>query len=92
MSYQYSNRHSESILKIMMGEGDDGCVGDSRLTSTQPASGLPSPALSREEDSTSTMDMDAFWADLGVEAPAPSQNQARSFTSTEVEGQDDWDL
>jgi hypothetical protein len=89
-SYKYSNRHSENILKIMMGQGESGRVAEARPDSSQLGSGQPSPAPPREEDSTFTMD--AFWADLGVEAPPPPTrrgSQARSFASSDQE--DIWD-
>ena len=88
-SYKYSNRHSESILKIMMGKGETGKVVESRRDSVQPASGQPSPAPPKEEDSM----MEAFWADLGVEAPPPLDrrgSQARSFASSDQE--EGWDV
>ena len=87
-SYKYSNRHSESILKIMMGKGETGKVAE-RRDSSQPASGQPSPAPPKEEDSM----MEAFWADLGVEAPPPPDrrgSQARSFASSDQE--EGWDV
>jgi len=70
-SYKYSNRHSESILKIMMGEGAKGKgASDSRSDSSNLASGQLSPATSKEQDTT--FSMEDFWADLGVEAPPPN--------------------
>ena len=44
-----------------------------------------------------TFTMDAFWADLGVDAPPPSVKrgdlrQASSFASTECEQENEWDL
>jgi len=94
-SYKYSNRHSESILRIMMGEQKAGDVKEGRSDSAQLSSGVPSPAPPSVEDTTFTME--AFWADLGVNAPTPATpakrrnlSQARSFTSTEYEVEDDW--
>ena len=87
----FSNRYSENILQIMMGKGKAGRVVCSRSDTSNLASGQPpSPAPPREEDTTFTMD--AFWADLEVEAPSTPTgrgNQARSFASSDQE--DGWD-
>ena len=95
--YRYSNRHSESILKILTGEGEGNYLKDSKSGPGDlvSASGLASPAPPSVEDPTFTMD--AFWADLGVDAPPPSVKrgdlrQASSFASTECEQENEWDL
>ena len=72
-----------------MEEGDGGIGKESRPDS-YPSNGRPSPALPSVEDTTFTMD--AFWADLGVDVPpTPSKrrSQARSFTSTECDAEDE---
>jgi len=63
-----NNRHSESVLQIMLGHNP--CVKEKAGGSSSRASSLgpsSSPTPPKEVDSTFTMD--AFWADLGVEAP-----------------------
>jgi len=91
-SYRYSNRHSESILKIMMGEGAASKVKKTIPDSSSLPSGQPSPAPPQEEDTTFTMD--AFWADLGVEAPPPPSrrgSQAKSFASSDRDVDGEWE-
>merc|ERR1719369_44212 len=81
------NGHSENILKIMLGEGnrDDYEHNPGKSPSICEAS----PAPPSQQDNTYTMD--AFWADLGVEAPpqTPSRRRSQIFCTSDRES--DWE-
>ena len=71
--YKYSNRHSESVLAIMLGEAGragnavlqaEGGKGSESEPGTQEGGPVP-PQLSQEDYA-----MAAFWADLGVAPPS----------------------
>ena len=66
------NINSSRILKVMMGEMDD-TTASRRMSTVSHSSGVPSPALPTEEDTS--FPLASFWEDLGVDMPSVSQSQ-----------------